>query len=203
MKALQAISKTIDRVTESVGAVVASVVVLTIITGFANALLRKLGSVLSVTLINNELIQAQWYLFSLLFLLSFSYILKHNVNVRVDFLYSKWNARRRAIVDFVGTLLFLLVFCAIALYVTWGPVLTSFGRLPDGSFSGEWEVSGDAGGLTIAPLKALILVGFGLLLLQTLSQLIKYAAILAGHHEVDEAVMHAETAEELQIRSEK
>lgn len=195
MKGLLTLSKRIDRFTELVRGLMIVVVVLTILSGFANAVLRYLGSVLKQTLISNELIQSQWYLFSLLFLLGFGYLLKHNVNVRVDFLYSKWGARRRAIVDFFGTLLFLIPFCILGLYVSWGPMLTSFGRLPDGTFSGDWEISSDAGGLTIAPLKALLLVGFIFLLLQAIAQLIKYAAIMTGHAEkqLEEAVMKAET----------
>jgi TRAP-type mannitol/chloroaromatic compound transport system permease small subunit len=203
LKILLAISKAIDWLTERVGGIMAVIVVLTIIVGFANAFLRKLSGAIGQTLITNQLIQAQWYLFSLLFLLGFPYILKHNVNVRVDFLYAKWGPRQRALVDFIGTLLFLIVFCLIGLYTAWGPVLTSFGRLPDGSFSGEWEVSADAGGLPIAPLKAFILVGFALMLLQAFSQLIKYLVILNRNHDpaLDAAVMKAETdqamAEEL------
>ena len=203
MKTLLAISKAIDWLTERVGGIMAVIVILTIVAGFANAFLRKLSGAIGQTLITNQLIQAQWYLFSLLFLLGFPYILKHNVNVRVDFLYSKWGPRQRALVDFVGTLLFLLVFCAIGLYTAWGPVMTSFGRLPDGTFSGEWEVSADAGGLSVAPLKAFILVGFALMLVQAFSQLLKYFIILTGYKdaELEAAVMKAETdqamAEEL------
>lgn len=85
MKILLAISKAIDWLTERVGGIMAVIVILTIIIGFANAFLRKLSGAIGQTLITNQLIQAQWYLFSLLFLLGFPYILKHNVNVRVDF----------------------------------------------------------------------------------------------------------------------
>lgn len=114
-------------------------------------------------------------------------------------MYAKWGPRQRALVDFIGTLLFLIVFCLIGLYTAWGPVLTSFGRLPDGSFSGEWEVSADAGGLTIAPLKAFILVGFALMLLQAVSQLIKYLVILNRNYDpaLEDAVMKAETDQAL------
>ncbi len=192
MDALLRISRAIDGLTERLSGVIKVIVVLTIIAGFMNAVLRYLGQTLQQTLISNELIQIQWYLFSLLFLLGFPYILKHNVNVRVDFLYSKWGPRRRALVDFFGTLLFLIPFCALALYVSFGPVMTAWGRLPDGTFS-EWEVSSDAGGLPLAPLKALMLVGFLLLLVQAASQLIKYLAILIGHREMEDAVMVAET----------
>ncbi|MFN4294685.1 MAG: TRAP transporter small permease subunit [Thermoflexales bacterium] len=190
----------IDSITDRLSGLISIIVVLAVVAGFLNAALRYLGQALQRTLISNELIQLQWYLFSLLFLIGFPYLLKHNVNVRVDFFYSRWGARPRALVDFLGTLLFLVPFCLLAIYVSVGPVLTSWGRLPDGSW-GPWEVSSDAGGLPLAPLKSLIIVGFFGLLVQSIAQLIKYAAVLLGYHEADEAVMVAETeqtmAEEL------
>ncbi|MFC1466205.1 MAG: TRAP transporter small permease subunit [Candidatus Brachytrichaceae bacterium NZ_4S206] len=192
MKTLLRISSVIDAITDRLSGLISIIVVLAILAGFLNAALRYLGQWLQRTLISNELIQTQWYLFSLLFLIGFPYLLRHNVNVRVDFFYSRWGPRQRALVDFLGTLLFLIPFCLLAIYVSVGPVLTSWGRLPDGSW-GPWEVSSDAGGLPLAPLKSLIIVGFFGLLVQAISQLIKYAAVLLGYHEADEAVMVAET----------
>lgn len=192
MKTLLRFSSLIDAITDRLSGLISVIVVLAIIAGFLNAALRYLGQALQRTLISNELIQLQWYLFSLLFLIGFPYLLKHNVNVRVDFFYSRWGPRQRALVDFLGTLLFLIPFSLLAIYVSVGPVLTSWGRLPDGSW-GTWEVSSDAGGLPLAPLKSLIIIGFFGLLVQGISQLIKYAAVLLGYHEADEAVMVAET----------
>lgn len=196
MNILLKVSRGIDAFTDKLGGIIKVIVVLTIAAGFLNALLRYLGKTISQTLISNELIQIQWYLFSLIFLLGFPYILLHNTNVRVDFLYAKWNARKRAWVDFLGTLLFLIPFCLLAIYVSVNPVMAAWGRLPDGTF-GTWEVSSDAGGLPLAPLKTLIIIGFLLLLVQALSQLIKYLAILTGHHEMDWAVMAANAPEQL------
>ncbi|GIV84662.1 MAG: C4-dicarboxylate ABC transporter substrate-binding protein [Candidatus Roseilinea sp.] len=192
MKALLRVASFIDSITDRLSGLISIIVVLAVLAGFLNAALRYLGQALQRTLISNELIQLQWYLFSLLFLIGFPYLLKHNVNVRVDFFYSRWGPRQRALVDFLGTLLFLLPFCLLAIYVSIGPVLTSWGRLPDGSW-GPWEVSSDAGGLPLAPLKSLIIVGFFGLLVQAISQLIKYVAVLLGYHEADQAVMVAET----------
>lgn len=191
MKTLLRISAAIDAITDRLSGLISFIVVLTIAAGFLNAALRYLGQAVQRTLISNELIQLQWYLFSLLFLIGFPYLLKHNVNVRVDFFYSQWGPRRRALVDFLGTLLFLVPFSALAVYVSINPVLTSWGRLPDGSW-GPWEVSSDAGGLPLAPLKSLIIVGFAGLLIQGIAQLIKYGAVLAGVHEMEAAVMEAE-----------
>jgi TRAP-type mannitol/chloroaromatic compound transport system permease small subunit len=104
------ITSFVDALTDRISGLISFIVVLTVIAGFLNAALRYLGQLLQQTLISNQLIQSQWYLFSLLFLIGFPYLLKHNVNVRVDFFYSRWGPRQRALVDFLGTLLFLLRF---------------------------------------------------------------------------------------------
>lgn len=200
MNALLRFAGVIDAITDRLSGLISVIVILTILAGFLNAALRYLGQLLQQTLISNQLIQTQWYLFSLLFLIGFPYLLKHNVNVRVDFLYSQWGPRARALVDLLGTIFFLIPFAVLAIYVSVGPVLTSWGRLPDGSW-GPWEISGDAGGLPLAPLKSLIIVGFFGLAMQGIAQAIKYAAVLTGHHELDKVVMEAESeqaaAEEL------
>ncbi len=196
MNLLLKLSKGIDAFTDKLGGIIKLIVVLTIAATFLNAFLRYLGKAIAQTLISNELIQVQWYLFSMIFLFGFPYILLHNTNVRVDFLYAKWGPRRRAFIDFFGTLLFLIPFCLLAIYVSINPVLIAWGRLPDGTF-GAWEVSSDAGGLPMAPLKTLIILGFLLLLIQAVSQLIKYLAILTGRHEIDHAVMAAGATEQL------
>jgi TRAP-type mannitol/chloroaromatic compound transport system permease small subunit len=69
--------------------------------------------------------------------------------------------------------------------------MTSWGLLPNGTW-GEWEVSPDPGGLPRAPIKSMIIVAFSLMLLQSISQLIKYFAVIVGHEEVYEAIQ-AET----------
>jgi TRAP-type mannitol/chloroaromatic compound transport system permease small subunit len=133
---------------------------------------------------SNVYIELQWYLFSMIFFLGFAYVLKHNVNVRVDFLYANWSERTRAWVDFVGTLIFLIPFCILGIYVTINPVMFSWGFLPNGTWGGSIERSPDPDGLLRAPLKSMIIVAFSLLLLQAIAQLIKYAAIISGHSEV-------------------
>jgi len=196
LRNLVRIASFVDGLTDRISGLISLIVVLTVIAGFLNAALRYLGQLFQQTLISNQLIQSQWYLFSLLFLIGFPYLLKHNVNVRVDFFYSRWGPRQRALVDFLGTLLFLVPFSALAIYVSVDPVLTSWGRLPDGSW-GPWEVSGDAGGLPLAPLKTLIVVGFFGLFIQSLAQLVKYGAVLAGVHELESAVMVMEDEQAL------
>lgn len=180
MRPLLKFSSFIDSLTERVGLLADWVVLITVGVGFYNVVARYLGRFIGVRLSSNVFIELQWYLFSIIFFLGFPYILKHGANVRVDFLYVKLSDKQKALVDLLGTVLFLIPFCLIGLYVTYNPVLTSWGRLPDGSW-GTWEVSPDPDGLPRAPIKTMILVSFGLLLLQSFSQAFKYLAVLLGH----------------------
>lgn len=180
MRILLKFSHWIDRLTERLGQAAALLVIVVVVVGFYNPVARYLGKYLGVKLTTNVLIELQWYLFSLIFFLSFAYILKHGVNVRVDFLFTNWSPRSKAWVDFVGHLLFLIPFCLIGIYVTVGPVLQSWGRLPDGSW-GMWEISPDADGLPRAPIRSMIIVAFGTLLLQSLAEIIKCLAVITGH----------------------
>jgi TRAP-type mannitol/chloroaromatic compound transport system permease small subunit len=178
VKALLRVSRAIDAVTEWYGRLLPYLVIVMIGVGFYNVVTRYIGRYIGVTLTNNAAIEIQWYLFSIVFFFGFAYILKHNLNVRVDFLYAKWGPRRRAWVDLLGTVLFLIPFCILGIYVTVNPVLASWGRLPNGSW-GNWEISPDPNGLPRAPIKSMIIVAFVLLLVQAISQVIKYLAVLA------------------------
>ena len=119
-----------DAITEWMGAVPIYVVIVTVIVGFLNVVLRYVGELTETKLTNNVLIELQWYLYTLIFLLGFPYILKNEVNVRVDFWFAEQSAKLRALIDFCGHLVALIPYCILALYVTWSPVLTSWGRSP-------------------------------------------------------------------------
>jgi TRAP-type mannitol/chloroaromatic compound transport system permease small subunit len=179
MRVLLGLSHAIDAVTEWLGRFASAFVVLTLAIGFLNVVARYVGRFVGLQLSSNLWLELQWYLNSLTFFLMFPYVLKHNVNVRVDFLYARWSPRRKATVDLMGTLLFLIPFCVLGLWVTWNPVMMSWGRLPDGSF-GTWELSPEPSGLPRAPIKSWILVAFTMLLFQALSEIIKYIAVLRG-----------------------
>jgi TRAP-type mannitol/chloroaromatic compound transport system permease small subunit len=124
-------------------------------------------------------IELQWYLYSLVFLLSFAHILKHGINVRVDFWYGRQPPRRKMWIDLIGHLVALLPFCLLALAVTTNPVLLSWGRLPGGGW-GAWELSPDPNGLPRAPIKSMILLTFLSLLLQAMAETIRLVAMLRG-----------------------
>jgi TRAP-type mannitol/chloroaromatic compound transport system permease small subunit len=195
LRALLKLSEIIDNIVEKIGSMTNWVVILTIAVGFFNVSARYIGRFIGLKLSSNGLIELQWYLFSITFCLGFAYILKHGSNVRVDFLYANWSEKQRSLVDFIGTILFLIPFCLIGLWAAFNPVLRSWGRLPDGSW-GNWEISSDADGLPRAPIKTMLLVGFALLLLQSISQAIKHFAILRGYTQVAQ-VVRAETEEQL------
>ena len=194
MSRLIQLSQAIDAAIDRLGKAVTWLILLTIAVGFYNVTMRYIGRFVGTSLSSNALIELQWYLFSLMFCLGFAYILKHGSNVRVDFLYSHWNLKHRAWIDLVGTVLFLIPFCILGLWVSWGPILQSWGYLPDGSW-GTWEMSSDANGLPRAPIKTMIIVAFATLLIQSISQTIKYLAILQGYTQVaDRLEQDAETA---------
>lgn len=187
IKKLLKVSQSIDKFTDKLGWLSQWFVLLTVGVGFFNVVARYLGRFIGTQLSSNALIDLQWYLFSLTFLSAFAYILRHGENVRVDFLYSQWGEKRKALIDFLGTMLFLIPFCILGIWVTFNPILQSWGRLPDGSW-GNWELSPDADGLPRAPIKTMLPLGLFLLLLQSISQTIKYLAIILGYEEVAEQI---------------
>ena len=154
----------VDRLNECIGKLVGWLVLAMILIGAFNALARYAGRWLGVNLSSNAYLEAQWYLFSLVFLLGAAYTLKHDGHVRVDVLYSRLSQRRRDWIDLVGTLVLLLPFSAFCLAVSWPAVYNSWAVL---------EGSPDPGGLPRYPLKTMILVAFVLLILQGLAQLVR------------------------------
>jgi TRAP-type mannitol/chloroaromatic compound transport system permease small subunit len=187
IRALLKFSQAIDKITEVIGSSTSWIVILTVAVGFYNVIARYLGRLIGIKLSSNVLIELQWYLFSLMFFLGFAYILKHAANVRVDFLYANWTQKQQALVDFIGTILFLIPFCILGICVTFNPVLQSWGLLPNGSW-GTWEVSPDADGLPRAPIKTMIVVAFVTLLLQAIAQAIKYLAVYKGYPHAAEII---------------
>lgn len=183
IRKLLGLSHAIDRLADFNGWLSGWLIVATVAIGFYNVTARYVGRQFGWQLSSNTAIELQWYLFSILFFLGIPYILKTGANVRVDFLYANWLPKRKALVDFWGTVLFLIPFCFLGLVVSFNYVLQSWGLMPDGSW-GAAELSLDAGGLPRAPIKTMLVVGFFFLLVQAISQAIKYLAIIKGYTEV-------------------
>ena len=164
MRRLLRLSAAIDRANDRIGAAIQWLVLLMVLVGAFNALARYATRYTGISLSSNAYFDLQWYMFSLIFLLGAAYGLNKDVHVRVDVLYSRLSLRGRAWIDLVGSVLFLLPFCVMMLWVSWPAVRNSWAVL---------EGSPDPGGLPRYPIKTLILVSFFLLFLQGVSQAIK------------------------------
>ncbi len=175
LRPLLAYQRGMDWVSDAVGALSKYLVMAVVAVGFINALLRYIGRFAQRQLTSNTYLELQAYLYAAVFLLAFAYILKNGINVRVDFWYADRSDRVRALIDFVGHLLGLLPFALLGIWVTYGPVMTSWATN---------EGSPDPGGLPRAPLKSLLLLGFGLLLLQGLAEMVKLVARLSGRSDL-------------------
>lgn len=142
----------------------------TTLISYGQEALRAIGQ-MAVALNSNGFLELQWYLFSVVFLLGAAYTLKHNAHVRVDVLYSRLSVKGKAWINLLGTILFLLPFCLLMLWVSWPSVENSWAVR---------EMSPDPGGLPRYPIRTLIPVAFALLLLQGTAMLIRQVAILRG-----------------------
>ncbi|MBW4689755.1 MAG: TRAP transporter small permease subunit [Komarekiella atlantica HA4396-MV6] len=171
MEKLLRLSRIIDSCTERIGRFTSWLVLIMVILGVWNVVGRYLGRISGNNLTSNAYIEAQWYIFDLVFLLGAAYTLKHNEHVRVDIFYSNWSRQRKAFADLVGTIFFLIPFCIIMIIFSWDAIAAS------------WQIreaSSDPGGLPRYPIKAMIIIGFVLLIFQGISEAIKNLAILLG-----------------------
>ena len=184
MRFFLGLSRLIDGFNEWIGKGVYWLILLSVGVSSGNATIRYAFSRSS-----NGWLEIQWYLFSAVFLLGAGYTLLHNEHVRIDIIYGRLKPRTRAWIDIFGTLFFLLPMTIIIMTLAWPMFVESWVRN---------EYSTDAGGLIRWPVKLLIPVGFLLLLLQGLSELIKRIAFLLGlipepglrrpHGELDEPI---------------
>lgn len=166
MGAILALSRGIDRLNGIVGRGVSWLVLLVVVISAGNAISRKLFSLSS-----NAWLEVQWYLFSAIFLLAAGYTLLKGDHVKVDILFARLPRKVQLWIEVFGTLVFLLPFCVLSLLLTWSVVVSKYL---------SQETSGNAGGLVLWPVWALIPIGFTLLGLQGISELIKRLAILGG-----------------------
>lgn len=186
MQTLRQISSAIDGLNDRIGVVTRWMAFLMVLIGAISAVVRYFARSQQWTLNLTPATEAQWYLFSMIFLMGAAYGLNHDVHVRVDVMYERMSAKTQAIIDLVGTVIFLIPFSILMLYVSFPAVQVSFSVR---------ESSPDPGGLPRYPIKALILVSFVLLLLQAFSQIVKQVDVIAGnvpeldHHE-DEPEVH-------------
>ena len=167
MRALLKISQAVDGLNTVVGKVTMWLILATTLISAGNAIVRKIFDSSS-----NALLEIQWYLFAAVFLLGAGYGLLKNSHVRIDFLSSRFSDRTRNWIDVFGILAVLFPFCIVIIKLSW-PLFTQ--ALASG------EMSQNAGGLIRWPVYSLVPLGFGLLMLQGLSELIKRLAFLTGN----------------------
>lgn len=158
------LSRLIDKITTWVGKLTMWLILVTTLISAGNAIVRKIFNFSS-----NGLLEIQWYLFAAVFLMGAGYGFLKNSHVRIDFIATKLSARTRNWIDVAGIIVVLLPFCALSIVLSW-PLFVN--ALATG------EMSQNAGGLIRWPAYALIPLGFSLLALQSVSELIKRIAFL-------------------------
>ena len=157
--------RTIDSVISLIAKVISWLTILLILTIVIDVIFRY-----SMSITSAASFELEWHFFSAIFLLGSAYALQNDRHVRVDVFYQKFSEKRKAWVDIFGILLFLFPFCVITIWESLSFVSNSFEIN---------ETSPQPGGLPFRwIIKAAIPAGFGLLLLQGLSLLIKNFKIL-------------------------
>ncbi|OZB50669.1 TRAP transporter small permease subunit [Thiomonas sp.] len=166
MNPLLSFSRLVDWINDKVGKLTFALVFASVFISAGNAVVRKVFDYSS-----NAWLEIQWYLFAGVFLLGAGYTFLHNEHVRIDVISSRMSKRAQIWIDILGILFFLLPFCSMAVWLSL-PVVTN--AIASG------EMSSNAGGLLRWPVYVLLPIGFSLLALQGLSEMIKRIAFLMG-----------------------
>ena len=166
MNALLAFSRVVDRMNEAIGKATTWLILIVVVISAGNAVFRYAADWSS-----NGLLEIQWYLFSAVFLLCAGYVLYKNEHIRIDVIAGRLSARAQNWIDVFGIVVFLFPMVVITMTLSW-PL-----------FMNAWhtgEISPNPGGLIRWPVRLLMPVGFFLLLLQGISELVKRVAFLTG-----------------------
>ncbi|MDW8123757.1 MAG: TRAP transporter small permease subunit [Geminicoccaceae bacterium] len=166
MERLLRVSALIDSFNQKVGRTVMWLVLVTVVISAANAVVRK-----ALDTSSNAWLEAQWQLFGAVFMLCAAYTLLKNEHIRIDIINNLFPKRVRDWIDLLGHLLFLMPFVILMLVDGWPFFLASW-RIN--------EQSMNAGGLPQWPAKLLVPLGFTLLFLQGISEIVKRVAVMRG-----------------------
>jgi TRAP-type mannitol/chloroaromatic compound transport system permease small subunit len=166
LQVLLRLSRAIDSLNDLVGRNVYWLILAAVLVSAVNAIVRYAFDISS-----NAWLELQWYLFSAVFLLCAGYTLGRNEHVRIDIVAGRLSRRTQAWIDLLGGLVFLLPMSLIIMHLSWPVFIESYMR---------HEYSSDAGGLLRWPARLLVPVGFFLLSLQGISEVIKRIAFLRG-----------------------
>jgi len=166
MKPLLFCSRFIDAMNERIGRAIYWLILVAVLVSAGNAVVRY-----AFNRSSNAWLEIQWYLFSAVFLFCAGYTLLHNQHVRIDVITGHLSRRAQAWVDVIGSVLFLLPMAITIMWLSW-PVFIDAYR--------SNEISTNAGGLTVWPARLMVPIGFFLLVMQGVSELIKRIAFLRG-----------------------
>ncbi|MBL0088560.1 MAG: TRAP transporter small permease subunit [Ideonella sp.] len=182
MTSLLNLSRGIDRLSEWVGKSVAWLVLAAVLISAVNAVIRK-----AFNMSSNGFLEIQWYLFAAVFLLAAGYTMLRGEHVKIDVVSGHFSKRTQIIIEAVCIVVFLFPFCINVIALVWPLVVKAY-------ITGE--MSSNAGGLIRWPVFALVPVGFALLMLQGVSELIKRIAFLKGLIDDPTRKRQTKTAEE-------
>lgn len=167
MDTLLIIARTIDKLTEGIARIACWAIFAAIVVSAMNAIVRKVFGTSS-----NAWLELQWYLFGVVFMFCAPWTLKLNEHIRIEVIAEKFSKRVSDVIEVACTVLFLLVFSALMVGLcipfVWDAIRSA-------------ETSANVGGLPLWPAKLVILVGFALMFLQGVSQLVKRIAVMTGH----------------------
>ena len=166
MQSLLKMSRGIDAFTRWTGKRLAWLILVAVVVSALNAIVRKTFDTSS-----NSWLELQWVLFSIVFLLCSSWTLLDNEHIRIDIVNNMLPKQVRNSIDLIGHAFFLIPL-TVVMIITGGPFFMRSVEIN--------EQSGNAGGLPQWPAKSLIIVGFTLLLVQGISELIKRIAVMRG-----------------------
>src|SRR3954470_1045153 len=166
LQALLKLSNGIDAFTRWTGKRLAWLILLAVVVSAINAIIRKGFDVSS-----NSWLELQWVLFSIVFLLCSPWTLLDNEHIRIDIVNQMFPKKLRDSIDLMGHVFFLMPLCVVMI-ITGVPFFLRSMQIN--------EQSGNAGGLPQWPAKSLIMIGFALLLVQAISELIKRIAVMRG-----------------------
>jgi TRAP-type mannitol/chloroaromatic compound transport system permease small subunit len=184
MQALLVLARGIDRVTAFIGKSVMWLILLAVLVSSGNAIVRK-----TLNWSSNSLLELQWYLFGAAFMGAAAYTLQQNEHIRIDVFYGTRTRRTQHWIDLFGHVFFTLPFVVL---MTWLLVPYALQAFNSG------QISTNAGGLIIWPARAILALGFALLIAQAISEIIKKIAVMQGLIEDPHPFISAHEAAELE-----
>ena len=109
--------------------------------------------------------ELEWHLFGVMILFGMSYTLKTEGHVRVDFIYNNLSPKKQALINILGTLIFIIPFALFIVYGSYDFVMDSYTTN---------EISDDPGGLTHRwIIKAMIPLSFIYLVITSIGYIIQ------------------------------